>query len=384
MPNVNILLVDDLPANLLVLESILERPGLNIIKAKSGEEALLLTEDFEFAVVLLDVKMKDMDGFETAKFIRSRKKTQHTPIIFLTAYNDNRLSVEDAYALGAVDYLVKPVPPVILRAKVAGFVEFFRKTREIEELAARKRASDALQDELREADQRKDAFLATLAHELRNPLAPIANALQVLRLTKNNDEMTEIAIQTMERQVRQMVRLVDDLLDIERIRRGKISLRRERRELAPIILHAVEATKAIYKVMEHELTIELPPEPVYINADPGRLTQVVANLLNNACKFTPSGGKISLAAQQEENECVIRVRDNGVGIAAADLERVFEMFVQLDNSPEGHKSGLGIGLSLVKKLVTMHDGEIDVHSAGLGKGCEFVIRLPCQQVQIDR
>jgi signal transduction histidine kinase len=349
---------------------------MKIRKARSGEEALFLTEEFDLAVVLLDVQMKGMDGFETAKFIRSRRKTQHTPIIFLTAYNDNRLSVEDAYALGAVDYIVKPVPPVILRAKVAGFVDFFRKTREIEQFAAFKRASDALQEELREADKRKDAFLAMLGHELRNPLAPIANALQILRLTKNKDQLIEAAVETMERQVRQMIRLVDDLLDINRISRGKISLRRERTDLAPIIHHAVESTKAIYKDKDHELTIELPPERLNVEADSARLTQVMANLLNNACKFTEAGGKISVNAEQNGDECVIRVRDNGVGIAAADFERIFEMFVQLENSPEGHKSGLGIGLALVKNLVSMHDGTIDVISAGPGQGCEFIIRMP--------
>ncbi len=256
---------------------------------------------------------------------------------------------------------------------------------------------------LREADHRKDEFLAMLAHELRNPLAPIRNAVQVLRLTGGTEQTVQSVSEMMERQISQLVRLVDDLLDISRITTGKIELRRERIELASVVNHAVEACHSLYSSMDHELTVSLPPQPITLNADSTRLTQVVGNLLNNACKFTDKGGRIELAVCIEgpathdksgENGvsrmdhsntshtavlapvAVIRIRDNGIGIAADQLPRIFEMFVQVDTSLERSVSGLGIGLTLVKNLVEMHDGTITVQSAGVGNGSEFVVRLP--------
>ena len=230
--------------------------------------------------------------------------------------------------------------------------------------------------DLAEADRRKDEFLAMLAHELRNPLAPISNAARVLRLGSADAESLRSASTMLERQVGQMVRLVDDLLDTSRITRGKIELRKERVELAPIVSQAVEAVRALYKGMNHELTVTLPPHPVHVHGDPARLTQVIGNLLNNACKFTDKGGRIQLTVEQADGLAIIRVRDSGIGIAAGDLPRVFDMFVQVDTSLERSRDGLGIGLTLVKTLVEMHGGEVAVHSDGIGHGSEFVIRLP--------
>ncbi len=233
-----------------------------------------------------------------------------------------------------------------------------------------------LVEDLRESDRRKNEFLAMLAHELRNPLAPIRNAVQIMRLTGGNAEAVHSASEMMERQIGQMVRLVDDLLDVSRISRGKIELRRGRIELASAVNHAVEAIRPQCKSRDHALTATLPPQPVYLNADPTRLAQVVGNLLNNACKFTERGGRIWLTVERERGEAVIRVRDTGIGIAADQLPRVFEMFTQVDTSLERTQGGLGIGLTLVKKLVEMHGGTVEVHSAGIGQGSEFVVRLP--------
>jgi PAS domain S-box-containing protein len=232
-----------------------------------------------------------------------------------------------------------------------------------------------LAKDLSEADRRKNEFLAMLAHELRNPMAPIRNAVQILRLTGGN-ETIQAASETLERQVAQLVRMVDDLLDINRIVRGKIELRKETVELAPIVRQAVEVAGPSYESMEHSLTVDLPPEPVFLEADSARLTQVLANLLNNSCKFTNRGGRISVTASREVQHVVIRVADNGIGIAAEQFERIFDMFAQADTSLERSGSGLGIGLTLVKNLVEMHGGTVDVASAGIGQGSEFLIRLP--------
>ncbi len=247
------------------------------------------------------------------------------------------------------------------------------------DITDRSRAEKQLQEQaaaLAESDRRKNEFLAMLAHELRNPLAPIRNAAQVLRLSEGTGETVRSASAMIERQVGQMVRLVDDLLDVSRINRGKIELRRGQIELASHVHHAIEAARSMYKSMGHDLIVTLPPKPIYPNADPTRLTQVLGNLLNNACKFTDKGGRISLAVEQEGGQAVIRVRDTGIGIAADQLPRIFDMFTQVDTSIERSVSGLGIGLTLVKRLVEMHDGTVEVASAGLGHGSEFVVRLP--------
>jgi signal transduction histidine kinase/PAS domain-containing protein/ActR/RegA family two-component response regulator len=279
--------------------------------------------------------------------------------------------------------------------------------RQAADLIERAQAEQSLQ----EADRRKAEFLGMLAHELRNPLAPIRNAVQVLRLMGDNVEGVRAASAMMERQVGQMVLLVEDLLDVSRITRGKIELRRGRVELASVVHHAVEAARPALDRANHDLTVTMPHQPVYLDADPTRLAQVVGNLLNNACKFTDRGGHIELtvsvewrvpsAGKQEETDngfstsaggealkrtthpsplaspfAVIRVRDSGIGIAGDQLPRIFDLFMQVDTSLERSVSGLGIGLALVKSLVEMHGGTVEVHSEGVGRGSEFVACLP--------
>jgi PAS domain S-box-containing protein len=248
-----------------------------------------------------------------------------------------------------------------------------------QDVTERKQLADNLRRlaaDLSEADRRKNEFLAMLAHELRNPLAPIANAARALQVSSSEPEALRSASEMLERQVGQMARLVDDLLDMSRITRGKIELRRERVELAPVVEQAVEATRAQYRTSNHELTVSLPDEPIYLDADPARLAQIVGNLLNNACKFSDRNGRVSLSVEREGTQIVIRVRDEGIGIAPEHLSRIFEMFAQVDSSLHRSRDGLGIGLTLVKTLVEMHGGTVQVHSEGVGRGSEFTVRLP--------
>jgi PAS domain S-box-containing protein len=782
---VDILLVDDQPANLLVLEAALAELGQNLVHADSGEEALSLLLKREFAVILLDIQMKGLDGFETAKFIRGRERTKQTPIIFLTAYdNDPRFLPEAAYALGAVDFLVKPVMPIVLRAKVAGFIELFRKTeraakaeanareqlrhvlatvndmfilldrdlrytyvndrmveasgiprdkivgkavrelfpdtanseleRELQralaekqprhfefyhasydrwfdnraypssdglilvtsEITSRKKAEEALrqktsqlqiitesmaapvawcscdlkylwvskpyadwigrpineivgrsileiigpkafeqlrcrfqrviagevvqyeqqihyqgigprwvnavyrptvdgggsidgwvavvndvndrkkmeealkaseerlaselqamtrlhalgtrllaqtdlrsalgdvlqdavltthadfgniqllntetnaleisvqlgfrqdflehfrsvrlndgsasaralqsgrriiiedvnmddaykphrriaaaasyravqstplmsrhgnilgmlsthlrqpgrvserdqrlldlyarhaadfierlriEETLKEADRRKDEFLATLAHELRNPLAPIRNSLQVMRMAGNDELIVEQSLGLMGRQLGQMVRLIDDLMDVSRISRGKVNMLKEHVRLDAVLTNAIETSRPVLEHMGHELTVTMPKSPIVVDADPTRLAQVFVNLLNNSAKYTERGGHIWLTVRTEANEVAVSVKDDGIGIAAEQLHQVFEMFSQVHHASNRSQGGLGIGLTLAKRLVEMHDGMIEARSEGSGKGAEFIVRLP--------
>jgi PAS domain S-box-containing protein len=231
-------------------------------------------------------------------------------------------------------------------------------------------------DDLIAADRRKNEFLAMLAHELRNPLAPLSNAVQAIRRREPGDEHTvSVATEILERQIKQMSRLVNDLLDASRISRGSIELRRARIALRPVIEEAVETVRPLVARSAHTLTMTLPPEELYVDGDAGRLAQVVGNLLANAAKFTDKGGCIWLSAQREGDEAVIRVRDNGIGIAPDHLPRLFDMFVQVDTAVERSRDGLGIGLALVKRLVQLHGGTVQVHSAGPGCGSEFTVRL---------
>lgn len=230
--------------------------------------------------------------------------------------------------------------------------------------------------ELASADQRKDEFLAILAHELRNPLAPIRTGLEVMRMEPENLELIADVRATMERQTQQLVRLVDDLLDVSRITRGKLELRRAEVELAEVLQSAAEATRPFIVELEHELTVSLPETPICVHGDAARLSQVVANLLNNAAKYTPPGGKIELTAERQEDVVVVTVHDTGLGIPAEMSDRIFEMFAQIDQRLERGYSGLGIGLTLVKRLVEMHGGTVHVASQGVGQGSQFSIRLP--------
>lgn len=589
---VDILIVDDNEKNLLALEAMLADLGQNVVRAHSGKEALRRLLEKDYALTLLDIQMPELDGFQTAELIRARERSRAMPIIFLTAFNRSEDQIAQAYSLGAVDFLFKPIVPTILRAKVSAFVELFRKTEEIKRqamllrdiekreherrlaeaaqrweserlreemvrerqnaetlariVAERERAEVALQrsnrrlkllaemanrlllgarpeeflsglyndlsehlhlevytnylladdghtlrltayggvseraaEALREAsdesvarevvyerrprvtenvqadtsealahvralgiqayacfpliaqdrvlgalafgtrdraafdsdvisvmrvvcdqvamalertrlidelsrrnraladvDRRKDEFLAMLAHELRNPLAPIVNAVHVLRLPSSKPEVDARARDAIERQVRHMVRLVDDLLDLSRITTGKVELRREMVSLRAVIEHAVQTSLPLIQRQQHALDVSLPPEDVTFYADPTRLGQVVSNLLNNSARYSPPGGHIRLACARDGDEVVISVRDRGIGIPPEMLSQVFDLFVQTDRRADRSQGGLGIGLTLARSLVEMHGGAITAQSEGLNRGAEFTVRLP--------
>jgi PAS domain S-box-containing protein len=234
--------------------------------------------------------------------------------------------------------------------------------------------------QLRDADRRKDEFLATLAHELRNPLAPIRNAVELLRRSDGSTQLVEEATGMMGRQLDQMVRIVDDLLDLSRISQGKVQVRKERIELATVLRSAVEAVRLMIDARAQELTVTMPSETIYLEADATRLGQVISNLLDNAAKYTPKGGHIKLTAERQGGEAVVSVRDTGIGIAPEQLAHIFEMFSQVAPALERSEEGLGIGLSLVRGLVELHGGKVKAQSAGLGKGSEFIVRLPVAEI----
>lgn len=247
------------------------------------------------------------------------------------------------------------------------------------DITDRKQAEEriyGLMAQLKSADRRKDEFLATLAHELRNPLAPLRNVLEILKRRHGNGEVMQLVCSTLERQLGQMSRLVDDLLDINRISQGKLELRKEPIELASVVHQSIEACRPLVENAQHELQILLPPEPIYLHADSARLVQVFSNLLINACKYTPRGGRISLSVEQRGRMAVIHVKDTGLGIPPDQLASIFEMFSQVDRSSEYSQGGLGIGLTLVKRLVEMHGGSVEAYSEGQNLGSEFVVCLP--------
>ena len=281
--------------------------------------------------------------------------------------------------------------PLLVRNQVKGVISFItaesgrkyddRDLAVAEDLAHR--AAIAIENaqlyhELRQADRRKDEFLAMLAHELRNPLAPISNAVEMINLTVGDDPMLCFAQQTLDRQVKHMVRLVDDLLDVSRITRDKLDLRKARVDLSSIVLQAVETARPIAEQNGSTIEILLPDEPIILEADLVRLTQVCSNLLNNGCKFTPAGGVVKVLIEREGDEAVITVSDNGIGIPPDKLDRIFDMFAQIDTTLNRSRGGLGIGLTLVKRLVELHGGSVSAFSAGFGQGSKFVVRLPLQ------
>ncbi len=402
---INILIVDDEPKNLTVLETLLDSPGYRLVRATSADEALLALVSEEFALLILDVRMPGMTGFELAQVIKGRKKTARIPIIFLTAYYNEDQHVLEGYGSGAVDYLHKPVNAPVLCSKVAIFAELYRKSREVSianrallaEVTERRRAEEQLRElnenldrlvtertstlqqleqELLEADRRKDAFIATLAHELRNPLAPVRNAVQILQLQAAANPGSQRASDIIARQVGVMARLIDDLMDVSRINRGHIELKLEPVDLSHVIELAVEATRPHITDNGHELLVQLPDSPIVLEADITRLSQVFVNLLTNAAKYTDRGGHIELVVQREGAEVAVTVRDDGIGIPVEQLSSVFAMFAQVEDAMSRSRGGLGIGLSLVKHLVELHGGRVAAASAGPGRGSAFTVSLP--------
>ncbi len=382
----DILVVDDDPANLAAIEATLEDLGRELVLVDSGRAALRALLQRDFALILLDVRMPGLDGFETARLIRSRPRSRHVPIIFVSAYPQEDAEILHGYRLGAVDFLFKPIVPEVLRAKVSVFVQLQERTAEVQRQANRLRELERRElerrmteerqrweaDALREESQRKDRFLAVLAHELRNPLSPILTGVAVLRGRSLPPDSQRHLCDCMDRQVRHLVRLVDDLLDVSRISQGKIVLRKERVELRNTLTQAVESVRNLVDERRHVLAVDVAPEPLVVDGDAVRLVQIVSNLLNNAVRYTPHGGRIHLVLEREASDAVVRVADNGRGIPADLLERVFDIFVQ----QRGDGRGLGIGLTLVRQLVTLHGGTVRAASPGEDLGSEFVVRLP--------
>jgi CheY-like chemotaxis protein/two-component sensor histidine kinase len=229
---------------------------------------------------------------------------------------------------------------------------------------------------LKEADRRKDEFLAMLAHELRNPLAPILNSVEVLRLLAPPDPQVRQARDVVERQVKHIVRLVDDLLDLSRITQGRVVLRKERLDLATVVAQAIQTSGPLIEARQHQLSVSLPTEPLPMFVDQARFVQVLVNLLNNAARYTNPGGQIWLTGAREDDQVVVRVKDTGLGVPPEMLGRIFDLFIQVDRSAERSQSGLGVGLTLVQRLVQLHGGSVSAHSAGLNQGSEFEVRLP--------
>lgn len=368
---VHFLLVDDLEENLISLEALLKRDGLVLLKARSGDQALELLLEHEVALALVDVQMPGMDGFELAEFMRGSERTRNVPIIFVTAGSADRQRRFRGYEAGAVDFIQKPIETDVLRSKANVFFEMFQQRRQI---AAQRDGLEAAAAALKEADRRKDEFLAVLGHELRSPLAAMAAGMHLLKRRSGNDADT--IREQMERQLFHLSRLVDDLLDVARISEGKISLRKERVELKTIIQSAIETSQPNLDAAQHHFTSRLPDVPIWLEADHTRMAQVIGNLLNNAAKYTPTGGKISLTAHHDGGWVEIEVADNGLGIPLEMQAGIFDIFSQVADHRQQARGGLGIGLALVQQLVALHSGEISVESAGPGKGSTFRVRIP--------
>lgn len=340
-----ILIVDDDPRNLLAAQAAFEDEGHELVLAHSG---------------------------------------RHTPIIFVTAHRHDDLKVLEGYQLGAVDFLFKPIVPEVLNAKPAVFVELYRRTESLRQLERRaherKLAAERQEWEaaaLRAESARKDEFLAIVAHELRNPLTPIVLSLRLLRERNIDDPEFAPCVDAMDRQVRHLTRLVDDLLDIGRITSGKITLQPSSADLSSIVEQALETVSPLLRERAHHLELLPPSAPIEVDVDVDRIAQVVCNLVSNAARYTDPGGHIQLAWGTDDTEAWIRVRDDGRGISREDLPTVFDMFVQ------ERQNGKGLGLALVKKLVDLHGGTVSAKSGGPGAGSTFEVRLPVRSLVVE-
>jgi PAS domain S-box-containing protein len=501
-----ILLVDDQAARLVTYEAILAGLPVRTVRSSSGNEALQQLLKQDFAAILLDVNMPDMDGFEVARLIREHPRLERTPIIFVTGFEVSALDQLKGYEVGAIDYISVPIVPEILRSKVAVLVELHQRHRELRELnralkdaraeldsqyagdmahqrtqyeailsntpdfayvfdlhhrftyanegllrmwgktreeaigkncldlgyepwhaAMHDREIDEIvvtkkpirgevpfsgtfgyrnydylmvpvlgadgevaavagitrditerkqmEESLRESDRRKDEFIAMLAHELRNPVAPIRNAGELLSRLATDERQVALA-GVLKRQTEQLSRLLDDLLDVARVTQGRIELRREIVAIQACVQMAVEAVEPIIKERHQRLSVTRQGLSVFVNADKARLTQCIANLLTNAAKFTPANGDIRVNSRIEDGHAIIEVRDTGVGIVADLLPKLFDWFVQGQRSLDRSEGGLGIGLSVCKRLIEMHGGRVTGSSEGVGHGSSFAIHLP--------
>jgi signal transduction histidine kinase len=365
-----ILNVNDDDASRYMVTRILEMSGHRVIEAATGGDALRLASELRPDLVVLDVRLPDISGYEVAARLRSRPETaslsvMHTSATFVTA--DKRVLGLDS---GADAYLTEPFEPAELVATVKSLLRLRHAERELRQRA----------DQLAEADRRKDEFLAMLAHELRNPLAAIMTAIGILERKPTTDSKEARMRSIINRQTHHLSRLVDDLLDVSRITRGKVELRRARLDLCDMLRQVLALMRPVAEGRELRLETTLPEHPLWLEADSTRLEQVFTNLLDNAAKYTDAGGSIRLEVFQEGGEggarAVVRITDTGIGIPAHKLPTIFELFAQADESLERSRGGLGIGLTLVRNLVEMHGGVVYATSGGAGHGSEFVVKLP--------
>jgi signal transduction histidine kinase len=391
----DILVVDDNDTNLIAIEAALLPLGRKMVLARSGVEALARLLEQDFALIILDVAMPGMDGFETARLVRSRARNRATPIIFITGLSWQDEEILKGYELGAFDFLMKPIRSEVLRAKATVFIELQQRTHELQQKAEELRQEQARNHErdltmqrkrfeaevleakmaqMVEVDRRKDEFLAILAHELRNPLQPLQTAVELME-HHPTEPVPERVRGIIQRQVHHIGRLVDDLLDVARFQTGKLDLRREPIVLADVVNEAVSDSRPSAEARKHTLTVEGDGKSPVVFGDSLRLVQVLTNLVSNAIKYTNPGGRIGIEWGTQDDETYVRVSDNGRGIPAALLPRIFDMFVQERTTPDG-KGGLGLGLGLVKRLVELHQGSVHASSDGADKGSTFEVRLP--------
>jgi signal transduction histidine kinase len=408
---VNILVVDDRDENLLALEAVLDDPGYRLVRARSGREALREVLDQDFALILLDVVMPGVDGYETATLIRERPRSRQTPIIFLTANDWGASHVFRGYTVGAVDYLVKPIAPDVLRSKVAVFVELFNRqealriaqeeleyriaertkelatanvalSAEIEERAKIEqeralllRREQAARLEAERANRLKDEFLATLSHELRTPLNAIMGWAHVLGQSSHDRDTVQRAASVIRQNASSQSQLIDDILDVSRIVGGKLVLETTLVPLPGVIEDAIDSLMpaAAAKAIQIKRTLD---RELSVVGDRDRLQQIVWNLVSNGLKFTPKGGKVEVTLQEKDGDAEIVVTDTGIGISAEFLPFVFDRFRQADSSMSRRHAGLGLGMAIVRHLVELHGGTVSVESEGEGKGATFRLRMP--------
>jgi signal transduction histidine kinase len=383
---IDILLVDDEARNLDALEAILESPGYRLLRAQDADRALRLLLENDVAAIVLDIKMPQVDGFELAQMIKNTRRFRETPIVFLTAHLIDDQHMIAGYDAGAVDYLTKPVNSQILKHKIAVFAELFRKTRELAELnekleeRVKERTLELERSEaaLRAAAQQKDEFLAILAHELRNPLGPLRSGLDLLLRRKDSEPVIARTLGTMNRQLHHMVRLIDDLLDISRVSRGLLELKKAPVDLGEVVAATVESLRPMFEQHHQQLTLE-NAEAIEALADATRVAQIVTNLLTNASKFTPENGRITIGLEREGDRALIRVADSGAGIPADQIDLIFGMFARVKRADGDGPMGLGIGLALARRLAEMHGGTLTVASPGDKAGSTFTLSLPASR-----
>ena len=371
-PAANILVVDDTPANLQLLAALLKDRGYRVRPVLDGKLALQAARHEPPDLILLDINMPEMNGYEVCSELKADPRLAETPVIFISA-NTETMDKVRAFAVGGVDYVTKPFQFDEVEARV----ETHLKIRRLQtSLHHSNEQLQATVEALGEADQRKDEFLAMLAHELRNPLTAISSSIHILRNRGPEDPVLDKARQVAERQVCHMTRLLNDLLDTARMTQGIIELRQGPVEIKAALQAAVNAISSRFETRKQTLRVTLAEDPIFVVGDADRLQQVFGNLLDNAVKYTPSGKSIWLSSAVEHGQAVIRVRDEGTGISPEVMPYVFDLFVQAHRAPDRAQGGLGLGLTLVRRLVEMHGGKVEAYSDGIGSGSEFIVSLP--------